>query len=73
MLCNEERAYSYHVYEKYDRFIRKNNGIYRENEIWRKVCSKDNVKGSVLTIGDELLYKNSVLVKYAVDPANITI
>lgn len=72
LLSDEARAVTYHIYEKYDRFVRKNNAIYRENEIWRKTCTKDNIKGAVITLDDVLLYKNSVQVKYPVDPEKIT-
>jgi vancomycin resistance protein VanW len=55
--------YSYHIVEKNHKFVKKENGIYRQNKIYRKVI--DRRTGSV--IKEEHLFDNDCLIKYEVD------
>ncbi|WP_434779367.1 VanW family protein [Neisseria sp. Ec49-e6-T10] len=71
LLCEQERAYSYHIYEKRHAFTRKNNVVYRQNEIWRDTLTKYNVGGQPKCLRSDLLYQNDVVVKYAVDEARL--
>lgn len=59
----EELPYSYHVYEREHRFIRRGDMYYRQNEIWRDRI--DKVSGKV--IDTELVTKNFAEVKYVPD------
>lgn len=58
---DEELDYSYHVYEKNHRFLKKDGNFYRQNEIWRNKIAKFE-GGKVLE--EELVTKNFALVKY---------
>ena len=58
---DEELDYSYHVYEKNHRFLKKDGNFYRQNEIWRDKIAKFQ-GGKVLE--EELVTKNFALVKY---------
>jgi vancomycin resistance protein VanW len=60
--CSQEWPYSYKVEEREHRFFRDNGGIYRSNELWRRVI--DRRTGD--TVGEELLMKNRAEVKYPV-------
>ncbi|WP_249718465.1 VanW family protein [Proteus faecis] len=64
LLCSEARKYRYHIYEKSSSFIKKGEHVYRCNEIWRDIYTKNNVGAFPQLITSELLYKNSVVVKY---------
>ncbi|WP_170110795.1 MULTISPECIES: VanW family protein [Proteus] len=64
LLCSEERKYRYHIYEKSSSFIKKGEHVYRYNEIWRDIYTKNNVGAFPQLITSELLYENSVVVKY---------
>ena len=56
---DKELDYSYCVFEKKHRFIKKDNMFYRENEIWRnKILDNGNV------VSTELITSNNALVKY---------
>jgi vancomycin resistance protein VanW len=55
-----ELPHSYHVVERNHRFIRENDRIYRENEIWREII--DRRTGDRL--GEEMLVRNHAEVKY---------
>lgn len=66
LLCSEAREYRYHIYEKETSFIRENNAIYRCNEIWRDIYTKNNVGAFPKLLRSELLCKNKVIVKYDV-------
>lgn len=66
LLCDNEREYSYHIYEKNHAFIRQHTLTYRTNEIWREVCTKYNVGGKPQQLSNTLLYHNHVIVKYPV-------
>lgn len=60
-LCvSEELPYSYHVYERNHRFLRKGSVYYRQNEIWRDRV--DKVSGKI--VNTELVTKNFAEVKY---------
>lgn len=57
--------YSYKVFEKNHRFVRREGTVYRENEIWRKLATRligDHVR-------DELVKKNCVKILY--EPSEI--
>jgi vancomycin resistance protein VanW len=60
ILSDRETQYSYHVFERNQRFLREGEKIFRENEIWRE--SIDRRTGN--RIGEELLVKNFAEVKY---------
>lgn len=64
LLCDEVRKYRYHLYEKSSAFIKKGEHVYRCNEIWRDIYTKNNVGAFPKLLTSELLYKNSVVVKY---------
>ncbi|HHD7445586.1 TPA: VanW family protein [Citrobacter braakii] len=66
LLCDEERRFKYHVYEKEASFKRDGDLTYRCNEIWRDLYTKKNVGASKMLIHSELLYRNKVIVKYSV-------
>lgn len=66
-LCSEVRQYSYHVYEKARVLLCQQGVVYRQNEIWRDRFTKQNVGGAPKCLQSERLYKNRVVVKYAVD------
>ncbi len=57
---NEKTPFSYHIFERNHRFVRKNNKNFRENEIWRKIV--DRRSGN--QVKEELLVKNFSEVKY---------
>ena len=57
---NDETIFSYHVFEKNHRFLRRNEKNFRENEIWRELI--DRKSGN--RISEELLVKNFSEVKY---------
>ena len=61
MRCDENFSYSYHVYEKNHRFIKKDGCYYRQNEIWRNKIDKFK-SGKILET--DLITKNFALVKY---------
>lgn len=63
LLCDQVRAYRYHVFQEGHRFVREGERVYRENEIWREVREKGQVGALVMR---ERLYRNRVVVKYAV-------
>ncbi|WP_392551306.1 VanW family protein [Orbus wheelerorum] len=71
LLCDHSREYTYHVYEKQHAFTKKQDIIYRQNEIWRDVLTKQNVGGSALCLNSTMLYKNKVVVKYSVDKERV--
>ncbi len=64
LLCSEAREYRYHIYEKSSSFIKKGDHVYRCNEIWRDIYTKNNVSAFPELIKSELLYKNRVVIKY---------
>ncbi|MCF1868371.1 VanW family protein [Klebsiella pneumoniae] len=64
LLCSEAREYRYHIDEKSSSFIKKGEHVYRCNEIWRDIYTKSNVGAFPQLITSELLYENSVVVKY---------
>ncbi len=60
--------YSYSIYEKDHRFIRKLNGkVYRQNKIYKKIIDRNTGKH----LNDELLFENDCLVKYEVDKEKV--
>lgn len=61
---DQELDYSYHVYEKNHRFLKRGGKFYRQNEIWRNKIAKFK-SGKVLET--ELVTKNFALVKYVPD------
>lgn len=67
LLCDHAREYSYHVYEKQHTFTKKYDIIYRQNEIWRDILTKQNVGGAPLCLSSTMMYTNKVIVKYPVD------
>ncbi|UCP10456.1 VanW family protein [Pseudomonas sp. MM213] len=64
LLCDQIRAFRYHVYQREHRFVREGGRVFRENEIWRDVRSKGQ-ESQVLE--STRLYKNRVVVKYEVE------
>jgi vancomycin resistance protein VanW len=60
LLSNQLLPFSYHIFEKNHRFIKKENDYFRENEIWRTIIDKKsgNVKNK------ELIKKNFAKVMY---------
>lgn len=67
---NQERKYSYHIYELNHAFKKKGDITIRQNEIWRDRFTKNNIKGAPQRLSTEQLYTNSVIVKYHVDIPN---
>ena len=63
LLCDQVRAYRYHVFQEGHRFVREGERVYRENEIWREVREKGQVGELVERVR---LYRNRVVVKYEV-------
>ncbi|MBG6031265.1 VanW family protein [Proteus hauseri] len=72
LLCSEAREYRYHIYEKSSSFIKKGEHVYRCNEIWRDIYTKNNVGAFPQLITSELLYKNSVVVKYDISDEQLS-
>ncbi|MCK9781129.1 VanW family protein [Proteus columbae] len=72
LLCNKAREYRYHIYEKSSSFIKKGEHVYRCNEIWRDVYTKNNVGAFPQLITSELLYENSVIVKYDISDEQLS-
>lgn len=70
LLCDQIREYRYHVYQREHRFVRDGGRVFRENEIWRDVRTKGQDSQLVKS---ECLYRNRVVVKYAVDDALVDI
>jgi vancomycin resistance protein VanW len=62
--ADAELPYKYNVFEKNQRFVKKGNVFYRQNELWRRKYAE---KGSSEEIETELLQKNDALVKYTPD------
>lgn len=60
IFSDKETPFSYHVFEKNHRFVKKEEKNYRENEIWREII--DRKTGNKLN--EELLVKNFAEVKY---------
>lgn len=58
--CNEEPAFSYHIFEKNHEFLKIEDAFYRKNEIWRNVISKKT--GNI--VSTELMVKNFARVTY---------
>jgi vancomycin resistance protein VanW len=56
---------SYRVEARHEQFLRRDDTVYRRNEIWRTTIDKRN--GSA--VGEELLKRNCALVKYLPDEA----
>lgn len=68
-LCGEIRSnkslpVGYSVLEKKHKFVRKNNKVYRENEIW--IVKKDTNSSNILS--EKLCFKNHVEVLYDTSP-----
>lgn len=63
LLCCSEREVKYHVYQKSHAFVRHENNVYRQNQIWRDTLTKGHDPQLLI---EECLYKNNVIVKYAV-------
>ncbi len=64
ILADRETPFSYHVFERAHRFLRRDGKLFRENEIWREVIDRrtgDRTR-------EELLVKNFAEVKYEIDP-----
>jgi vancomycin resistance protein VanW len=59
-----EPEFSYHVFEKEHRFIKKDEFVYRENEIWREKINRKTGN----RISEESLVKNFAQIKYDLDP-----
>ncbi|MOA26856.1 hypothetical protein D3C78_1476840 [compost metagenome] len=64
LLCSAPRTVKYHVYQKSHRFIRRQQRIYRQNEIWRDISTKGQ---NSVVLHSERLYQNDVVVKYDVE------
>jgi vancomycin resistance protein VanW len=54
--------FSYHVEERKHRFLQKEDGVYRENELWRQVIDKTTGQ----KCADEKIMHNLSLVAYPV-------
>lgn len=61
--ANDYPEYSYHIEEKNHHFTKKKDGIYRKNQIYRKVI--DRRTGNLLLI--QHLFDNDSLIKYNID------
>ena len=70
LLSCTSREHKYHIYEKNHKFTRENEVIYRHNEIWQKVTTKGQ---EPITLQDNCLYRNKVVVKYSLDENCITV
>ena len=71
-LCGEIRSnmslpVEYSVVEKQHKFVRKNNKVYRENEIW--IVEKDIESSEILS--EKLCFKNHVEVLYDTSAINV--
>lgn len=60
ILCDAELGESIHLEEREHRFVRRENGNFRQNEIWRRIVDKRTGN----TVREELLVSNFSLVKY---------
>jgi vancomycin resistance protein VanW len=58
--ADKETPFSYHVFEKNHRFLKKDEVVYRQNEIWRGVINRKTGNKN----GEELLVKNFAEIKY---------
>lgn len=63
ILCDREPPYSYHIFERDHKFLRKGEKIFRQNEIWREVINR---RTGVKT-GEELIVSNFSEIKYEID------
>lgn len=63
ILCDKYPPYSYHIYEKDHRFVKKDNEIYRQNKIYQKIVNRKT--GEI--INENLIINNDCLVKYEID------
>ena len=72
LLCDEERQYSYRVYEKQHAFIKRQGIIYRKMIIWRDTMTKNNIGRAPACICSKMMYKNKIIVKYKVNGELIT-
>jgi vancomycin resistance protein VanW len=59
-----EPEFSYHVFEKYHRFIKKNEKTFRENEIWREIINRKTGN----RVNKERLVSNFAEIKYELSP-----
>jgi vancomycin resistance protein VanW len=66
VLSSRETPHTYHITEKNHRFLRTDNKIFRENEIWREVI--DRRTGN--RVRDELVVTNHAEVKYGLNFAS---
>ncbi|MFT2792937.1 VanW family protein [Serratia sp. T13T92] len=64
LLCSAPRTVKYHIYQKSHRFIRRQQRVYRQNEIWRDISTKGQ---DSVVLHSERLYQNDVVVKYDVE------
>ncbi len=63
VLTDAELPEAYHVFEKEHRFLKRDEKVYRQNEIWREVIDKRTGN----KIREELVGKNLAEVKYEID------
>jgi vancomycin resistance protein VanW len=61
--ANEYPLYTYHIREKNHRFVKKEDGIYRQNEIYREVIDR---KTGIL-VEEQFLFRNDCMIKYQID------
>jgi len=66
LLCEQARAFRYHVYQCGHRFVREGGRVFREYEIWWDVRTKGQ---DSQVVRSERLYRNRVVVKYVVNEA----
>jgi vancomycin resistance protein VanW len=59
---------AYHILEKEHRFLKKDNKVYRENELWRVTINKKTGE----QIMEEMILKNHCEVKYPCTPSIVT-
>jgi vancomycin resistance protein VanW len=67
IFSDTEPQVNYHIYEQDHHFVRRENGIYRQNKIYRHTINKST--GDLM--GCEMLFRNDSLVKYQVDEDKI--
>ena len=65
---DEYPKYSFDIKEKNNKFIKREDGIYRLNEIYREVV--DRKTGNLIRL--EKLFSNDCLIKYEIDESMIS-
>ncbi|MEB7886046.1 hypothetical protein [Serratia fonticola] len=68
LLCSAPRTVKYHIYQKSHRFIRRQQRVHRQNEIWRDISTKGQ---DSVVLQSERLYLNDVVVKYDIEEQQV--